>query len=347
MSKTFISLLRAWIALSLLTGCSLSSAPWPGLALWPATATLSPTPVPTATATPTSTPSPTPQPSATPTATPTEIPRPRRVLILSIDGLRPDAIGLAPMPNLLELMQTGAYSLSAQTTFPSATLPAHTSMLSGQCPDKHGLYWNDYIPDYGYANGPTIFSLAKDAGLRTIMFVGKEKLRQITPPENTDVYRYINDRDLVIIAEIIPELQKGFDLAFIHFPTADWMGHEYGWLSPEQFSVLRRADEALGNLLTALEESGLREETLFIITADHGGHDQTHGSSRPEDMTIPWIANGPGIVPVELRIPIATMDTSATTAWALKFPLPEEWDGIPVLEAFGEPTQNRPESRCP
>ena len=251
------------------------------------------------------------------------------------------------MPNLLALMQTGAYSLSAQTTFPSATLPAHGSMLTGQCPAKHGLNWNDYIPEYGYAQGQSSFALAKNANLRTIMFVGKEKLRQVTPPETTDIYRYIPDRDLVIAAEAIPELQQGFGLAFIHFPTPDWMGHQYGWLSPEQLSVLRRADEAIGNILSALEESGLREDTLLIITADHGGRLHSHGSRHPEEMTIPWIINGPGVIPGEIKVTVNVMDTAATAAWAINLPTPPEWDGYPVREAFGSPPIMRLEPRCP
>jgi predicted AlkP superfamily pyrophosphatase or phosphodiesterase len=347
MSSTLFSLIRLWIALGLLAGCNTFPAPRPESAPQPIAATDSLSPAPVSTTTPTSTPNPTPQPSATLTATPTEIPRPRRVLILSIDGLRPDAIARAPMPNLLELMQSGAYSLAAQATFPSATLPNHASMLTGQCPAKHGVNWNDYIPEYGYAAGPSIFTLAKDAGLRTIMIVGKEKLRQVTHPETTDVYRYINDRDLVIAAKIIPELQNGFDLAFVHFPTADWMGHLYGWLSPEQFSVLRRADEALGNILAALEESGLREETLLIISSDHGGRERSHGSRHPEDMTIPWVIHGPGVSPGELNISINTIDTAATAAWALNLSIPPEWDGYPVREAFGALPLNRPDPRCP
>jgi predicted AlkP superfamily pyrophosphatase or phosphodiesterase len=67
----------------------------------------------------------------------------RRVVIVSIDGLRPDAIALAHMPNLSTLMQSSAFSLGAHTVFPGVTLVAHTSMLSGLCPSKHGVDWND------------------------------------------------------------------------------------------------------------------------------------------------------------------------------------------------------------
>jgi len=84
-----------------------------------------------------------------------------------------------------------------------------------------------------------------------------------------------------------------------------------------------------------LDRRGLREETLIIITADHGGHSTTHGSSMPEDMTIPWIAAGPGIQPAALSTQITTIDTAATAAYALNLPIPPEWDGVPVYEAFG------------
>jgi predicted AlkP superfamily pyrophosphatase or phosphodiesterase len=270
----------------------------------------------------------------------------RRVLIISLDGLRPDAISLAPMPNLLSLMQTSAYSLTARTIFPSATLPAHASMLTGLCPSKHGVDWNDYLPEKGYAKGTSLFALAHAAGLKTVMFVGKEKLRQITPPETTDIFRYINDRDVVIAQRITEEFPLDFGLMFVHFATPDAMGHAYGWMTPQYLSVVRRADEAIATLLKDLDDHGLRQDTLIIITADHGGHDQTHGSRMAEDMTIPWIVSGPGVRPGVLTTPIQTTDTAATAAWALGLTLPADWDGWPVFEAFGQTILPRPVPFC-
>lgn len=277
----------------------------------------------------------------TPTLTLTPAPLARRVLILSIDGLRPEAISLAPMPNLISLMQSGAYTLSAQTIFPSSTLPAHTSMLSGLCPSKHGVNWNDYLPEKGYANVTDIFDIAHAAGLQTVMFVGKEKLRQITEPSSTDIFEYINDRDLVIAERLIANFPADFGLMFVHFPATDWMGHEYGWLSGEQLSVVYRADQALGSLLAELDARGLREQTLIIVTADHGGRGTSHGSSLPEDMTIPWVAAGAGIRSTQLTSQVYTMDTAATAAYALGLSIPAEWDGVPVYEAFGLPVEKQ------
>ena len=286
--------------------------------------------------------------SMTPTEAGPARPAVERVLIVSYDGMRPDAIFPAPMPELLALEASGAYSLQARTIFPSSTLPTHASMLTGLCPAEHGVDWNSYNPLLGYAEGTDLFDLAHAAGLRTAMLVSKDKLRQVTEPESTDVFEYINDRGLVIAQyaadEIIP---GGFGLLFVHFPTADWMGHEHGWMSPEYLDVLRQDDRALGILLAALEAAGLRDSTLVIVTADHGGHEETHGSDLPEDMSIPWVLSGPGVLAMPITNPVNTTDTAATAAWALGLTIPPEWDGVPVYEAFGLPYQERPSPRCP
>lgn len=289
------------------------------------------------TAIPTLTDSPTPTATLTPepTLTPTPTPLAHRVLILSIDGLRPDAISLAPMPTLMKLMESSAYSLTAQTIRLSATLPAHASMLTGTCPNKHGVDWNDYLPENGFAIGTDIFDIAHSADLQTAMFVGKEKLQQVTEPSSLDIFQFINDRDLIVTENLIQNFPADFRLLFIHFATTDDMGHVYGWLSNEQLSVLFRADQAIEKILAELDARGIRDETLIIITADHGGLGNSHTSGYPEDMTIPWIANGAGIQPKQLTSQINTVDTAATAAFALNLQIPTEWDGVPVYEAFG------------
>jgi len=59
------------------------------------------------------------------------------------------------------------------------------------------------------------------------------------------------------------------------------------------------------------------------------------------DMTIPWIASGPGIVPDVLTTTVHTYDTAATVAFVLGLPIPPEWDGVLVYEAFGLPVENQ------
>jgi hypothetical protein len=297
------------------------------------TATLTSTATPTQTSAPTETPS--------PTVTSTFAPAVRRIVIISIDGLRPDAIFPSSMTNLITLMQSGAFSLGAQTVYPSVTLVAHTSMLSGLCPSRHGVLWNEYLPEQGYARGTDLFDLAHEAGLETVMYVGSEKLRQIVEPASLDRFIYIEDTDSVLMGSLVANFPQDFGVLFVHLLATDIAGHEAGWMSPHQANTIRLADEALGMLVAELDARDLRRETLIIVTSDHGGYGGGHGTDVREDMTIPWVVTGPGIQPRTLMTTIHTMDTAATAAFALGLPIPAEWDGVPVYEAFGLPVENR------
>ena len=303
----------------------------------PSTVTPTVTATQTATATQTITPTETPLPTVTPTFAPPA----RRVLIFAVDGLRPDAVLPAPMSNAVTLMQSGAYSLGAQTIFPSITLPAFSSMLSGLCPSKHGVDWNEYNPERGYAQGTDLFDLAHAAGLKTYMYVGKKKLLQVTEPSSLDHLDFVNHHDSVTMEHLLTNFPQDFGVLFVHLGETDKVGHEFGWLSTQQIDVIRRADAALGQLLAELDARGLRGETLIIVTSDHGGYGQGHGTRIREDMTIPWIAAGPGIQPKALTTLIHTMDTAATAAFALGLPIPAEWDGVPIYEAFGLPVERQ------
>lgn len=308
---------------------------------------ITPAPI-TATLTPSSTPAPSTE-TPTPTTTFTPAPRIDRVLIISFDGLRPDAIAAAEMDNVLTLMQTGAYTLTAQTIMPSVTLPSHSSMLVGTCPSKHIVRWNEYVPENGFAIGVDIFDLVHAAGLQTAMIIGKEKLRQITEPVSLDFYAFTDETDKIpdtgsIENIAIKQVQQGFNLMFVHFPNGDLQGHEYGWMSNSQLRAYSRDDKKLGLILDALKQNGSYESTIIIITADHGGHDTTHGYDLTEDMTIPWVISGPRVKPGKLTTQVHITDTAATAAFVLGLPLPPEWDGAPILEAFGLPITAHSES---
>lgn len=259
------------------------------------------------------------------------------MLIISYDGMRPDAIPLAPMPILMDLAAKGAYSYtSAETIDYPATSPSHASMLSGMCMDKTGVIYDKYFAYMGYSKGVDIFDLAHAAGLKTVMIVGKSKLRQMAEPETTDVFE-VRYGEPAISKEAVVQINAGFDLMFVHFAGPDLRGHKYGWMSGEYFKVMRQGDEALGLILDALKANNLIDSTLIIITADHGGHNKSHIGTTIEDFRIPWIASGPGVIPTELTFMISTTDTAATAAYALGLPLQPDWDGIPVYAAFGQP----------
>jgi predicted AlkP superfamily pyrophosphatase or phosphodiesterase len=323
---------------------SLTSLPPTSAKIPTPSATLSPPLTPTIIISPelspTATPFPTPTPSTT--GTPTDI---KHVVIISIDGLRPDAIEQAEMPTFRALRAKGAYSPAAQTILPSVTLIAHASMLGGMKPKKHGITWNELDPARGKIHGPTLFSVAHAAGLSTAMVVGKPKLEHLVLPDSVDNFDYAGFTDRQMVNHALAVIQAGLpNVLFIHLPDVDSAGHAAGWMSVGQLKVASMTDGLLGEIVAALETGGYLKNTLLIITADHGGQGVSHGGNSPEETTIPWLAVGPGVpAGVTLNSPIVIYDTAATALYALKIPIPTEWDGRPVLELF----QTSPLSAAP
>ncbi len=260
------------------------------------------------------------------------------VLIISEDGLRADAVATMHLHWHDLLRRRGSYSDHAMTIRDASTLPAHASMLSGVQPSKHGLTWNTWRPREGYIKTPTIFTHAADAGLSTAFFTGKSKLRHIVPPGSVGMY----DRPGYYCKKVAEEAANYLTtekpaLAFVHFSDPDEAGHAKGWMSSPQKNAIAHSDACLGIIYEALEKSGLIDDTLLIVTADHGGHNRVHSGAKKIDREIPWIACGPGVrEDYVLPDPPSTLDTAATALYALGLPIPAEVTGKARTDIFAE-----------
>lgn len=282
-------------------------------------------------------------------------PRAEHVIVISIDGGKPAVIAESEMPTLKKMAAEGAVTWQASTIFPSKTLPSHTSMLTGVGPDKHQVLWNDFSPIKGKVKVPTAFSLlrAVDAKAVTGMFVCKQKFRHLWIEGTLDTFDFggpIQDTPVAGSPEIEKDKkpaqlvaknasawikEKKPKLLFVHFADPDTAGHKDGWGSPQQKEAFKVTDQALWQVWTAVKEAGIADSTVILISADHGGHDKTHGLNTPDDMIIPWVAWGKGVkANTTISAPVTTYDTAATALWLLDVPLPAEFDGKPVTSAF-------------
>lgn len=282
----------------------------------------------------------------------------RHVVIVSLDGGGSDMVRASDMPVLSRMITEGAHTWEAQTVFPSITLVAHTSMLTGLDASEHKVNWNSWRPRVGRLPFPSVFSLAAERGMKTALIAGKMKFLHLA---DTNVTR------TVILEGLPPEkfAQAAADfiraekpaVCVIHFAHGDSAGHKYGWGSGKQRATFARIDKGLGMVSDAMTESGLWNDTVMLITADHGGHDTGHGLDIPSDMTIPWIAVGAGVNPDHtIKSAVSVRDTAATTLWLLGIPMPRtevrRWSlfrsipraARPVTEAFvrqPEPASDR------
>lgn len=264
------------------------------------------------------------------------------VVVISIDGLRPDAIAKYRARTIQRLMREGSYSLQAKTILPSLTLPSHTSMLTGVEPAVHGIDWNtEQMERHGHVQVPTIFSVAQAAGLQTAAFFAKSKFHHLELPGSLDHAQYPAHRvEKTTSRETIRALEKYLqrerpNLLFVHIGEPDYAGHVFGWMSFAYGWAVETADEAVDEVLEEADRAFGEGNYTVILTADHGGHGRGHGSDDPRDVTIPWVSWGRGVeVGTVLPAGIRTMDTAATALWLLGLRLPEPHAGSPVIAAF-------------
>lgn len=278
----------------------------------------------------------------------TAAPRAQHVFIISFDQATPDGIKKSKMPMFQKMAKEGAHSWEAYTIVPSITLPSHTSMLTGVGIQKHQIDWNNYDIKRGVVKVPTVFKIAKEKSkaLKTGMFVTKEKFRHLLQPDTVDVFVSPEDNGDISAAKAFAKsmAKEKFNLAFIHFGGPDVAGHAFGVNSKEKMKAYADADEGLRIVREAVKAAGVEDSSVFILTADHGGHDVkdkngktrgTHGTSNPDDVIIPWVAWGAAVKPgFEITAPVIQYDTAATALWLLDIPVPEGFWGRPVKSAF-------------
>jgi len=105
---------------------------------------------------------------------------PPLLIIVSVDGLRPDYITAADahqakVPNFRRFLQEGAYAEGVVGVVPTVTYPSHTTLMTGVWPAKHGIFANGTFDPlrknqegwYWYAEDihvPTLWNAAAKAG---------------------------------------------------------------------------------------------------------------------------------------------------------------------------------------
>ena len=117
------------------------------------------------------------------------------------------------------------------------------------------------------------------------------------------------------------------DFTFIYLGETDERGgHDHGWMSPEYMAALRKAWTCIEKIFNSLPE-----DYTLIVVADHGGHDRSHGSTDPQDMTIPVVIHGPRFTAGAELADVSIKDISVTIAKLLEVPCAPEWEGKALI----------------
>jgi len=278
-------------------------------------------------------------------------------LVIGCDGMGSYWLQRPPSwlttPNLDRLRKQGAYSWNARSVMPTISKPNWASIIDSAGPEEHGVLDNDWkvgteLPPITGNNTyfPSMFQAIKqqNSTFKNAVYSDWDGLFDLFPKEMAD-FSYLtsdpNAQDVTVraINEII--IPKKAQLIFLHFDDVDEAGHHFGWGSQQWYQAVAIVDSCVGQLLNALEKSGILNRTFILLTADHGGEGTDHGETDMKNMPVPWFISGPGVKkgfeipsPTKGGLNVRSMDTAATVVNTLGFSLPSLWIGRVVEEAF-------------
>jgi predicted AlkP superfamily pyrophosphatase or phosphodiesterase len=239
------------------------------------------------------------------------------VVLISVDGMLPayyleaDKLGLQ-IPTLRALLREGVHSPGATSVMPSVTFPAHTTMVTGVNPARHGITNNSiFDPDGSLGGGwffyyddvkvPTLFSRARDAGLRAAAVTWPVTAGAPVELNLPDMYptptireaknlialtrtgsqpalladllapdALLNMRDDLRGKVAVRFAREKPDLLAIHLLELDEAQHKFGPRSTEALATLEHLDAILGTLFEELRGAGRWEGTTVLVVSDHG-----------------------------------------------------------------------------
>ena len=269
--------------------------------------------------------------------------KPKRVIMIALDGISVEGYQKANTPNLDALMAEGALSLTTRVAMPSFTLPNWTSHLTGSGPEQHGVVNNGWKIDKfvlpavetdteGYY--PSVFTILKEemSEIKTAFYYNWINLFY---PYNK---KYFDEVSYLEKDEYIPNYQKAINfiarnqdkptVVFLYSVHTDHAGHRHKWMSPEYIHSIEEADVQIGKFINEMKEKGLYKDTHFMFLSDHGGINNGHGGVTINEMIVPWGITGPKIKKgFKIEEPNNTVNTASVILRLFKIKQPLSWTG--------------------
>ena len=258
----------------------------------------------------------------------------KKVLVIGIDGCRPDALIAAKTPNIDSLVADGAWSIAKADPI-TVSGPCWSSMLCGVWDDKHGVKDNGFAGS-DYKDYPDFLTLLKRyrPNLRTVAITAwKPIIDSII--KSADYKGPLEPGDDAVVQQALYELDRNSpDVMFLHFDDVDHAGHTYGFdpKNEDYLASIEATDERIGAVLDGVRQRATyeTEDWLIIVVSDHGGSGTSHGQNIPEHVNVPFIVSGRDAAAFTI-VPDQTDVAPTVFAFLGIKPGPEvDWDGVPV-----------------
>ncbi|WP_420634984.1 alkaline phosphatase family protein [Candidatus Palauibacter sp.] len=279
-----------------------------------------------------------------------------KVLVIGIDGVRPDVLAEVPTPVMDSLAASGWYTADTRTTTPSVSGPTWSSMLTGVWPAKHGVLDNSFggrrhgeYPGFltrAARDRPELRTFAAIDWLPLAALEGGEPVLSSAIDTLVAVDGYELGwaaADAVVTARAALHLAGADpDAAFVYLGNPDETSHVHGSIGAEYRDAIALADRHVGILIQALQARAayLEEDWLVLISTDHGRRaDGGHGGPSPEEMTTFILASGRATRNWPAAERTFIVDVAATALHHLGGPvdISGDLDGQPLGTTRGDP----------
>ena len=272
----------------------------------------------------------------------------KHVVLIGLDGWGAYSVEKADIPNIKKLMADGSYTLKKRSVLPSSSAVNWASLFMGAGPELHGYTeWGSQKPELPsreishYGIFPSVWGLFRDANPDAEMgyiyeWDGMKYLAEmqamnkdinIAPSETNP--RGCTDAAVGYIKEKHPAFVG------IIFEQPDGTGHGDGHDTPAYYTKMKELDGYIGEIIQAVSDAGMLDETIFIVTADHGGINKGHGGKTMREMETPFIISGKGVKKgYEFTESMMQFDVASTIAYIFNLKQPQVWIGRPMKQVF-------------
>jgi len=249
----------------------------------------------------------------------------QHLVFIGLDGWGGAYVSKANMPTVKRMMAQGAWSVTAQCVMPSSSWPNWSSIFSGTPPEQRNT-----------ESFPTIFTLVKNKSQakKPVLFFEWGELQKLCPDEIAEKQGIFSNLESArkVSAYIIKNKPV---FTAVAFNEPDSVGHNKGWGSASYYAKLTELDGLIAVIEQAVKDAGIYDNTVFILSADHGGSFFGHGHDLPKQRKIPVVVYGPGIKEgFAMSSPVSICDVAPTMAAILGLEIPSEWTGLPLSEIF-------------
>jgi len=210
----------------------------------------------------------------------------RKVLIIGIDGFRPDAMQSDITPFLYELSvkSTTYYTNNHQVEQFTSTGPNWSSLLTGVHWCKHQVKSHNYS-DNRFHEFPHFFKYIElaDSSIKTASFVRWTPINEHITLDYADYANFsgTSDQGVYQAAEdmLLNQVPINPDVLFLHFLDLDAAGHGFGFHPdiPEYANTLAKMDGYVSSLVSIIETKRKDgEDWMIFVVSDHGGDGTDH-----------------------------------------------------------------------